>query len=258
MSTDDDWEVFAAEEPYYSVCTHSAFRHSALTPDNRNIFFESGESQIHQCLEYLRMQFGAPERYEVALDYGCGVGRLLLPLAKRSELAIGVDVSPTMLKECRKNAELAGLENVDLRIADDQMASLQPFMGSINLLTSMLVFQHIPPERGTRIFGGLLDLLAPGGMGYIHFTIASHIATIINEAKVTGGFEYGFYQRISQTTLLRLAGKPHEHRLMQMNHYNMNELLCILYSRQIMRAVINTWNDAGYINVTLAFAKPRG
>ena len=48
-----------------------------------------------------------------ALDYGCGVGRLTLPLAERCEHVYGVDVSPSMLREAARNAARMGLPNVE-------------------------------------------------------------------------------------------------------------------------------------------------
>src|SRR5690242_9654960 len=93
--TDNGWEQFALTDPYFAVWTDERFKTDQLNPDNRRLFFEAGEHLIAHVLDTLRIHFGAPSRIGVALDFGCGVGRLLLPLAKRSSLAIGVDISET-------------------------------------------------------------------------------------------------------------------------------------------------------------------
>ena len=51
----------------------------------------------------------------------------------------------------------------------------------VDLVTSQLVFQHIPLERGYRLFAHLLRLLKPGGDGYIHVPYASDIRNIAME-----------------------------------------------------------------------------
>ena len=58
-----------------------------------------------------------------ALDFGCGVGRLVIPLAKISTSAVGIDVSESMLAEARKNCELNSVHNIDLVKSDDAFES---------------------------------------------------------------------------------------------------------------------------------------
>ena len=38
----------------------------------------------------------------IAIDFGYGVGRLTQPLASRFDLAIGIDISPTMIEAAVK------------------------------------------------------------------------------------------------------------------------------------------------------------
>src|SRR3954469_1577393 len=103
-STEHDWERFAQDNPYFAVLTDERFKGSELAGEEREIFFASGRQYIEDIFSVLQSHFGCPERVDVALDFGCGVGRLLLPLARRSGLAIGVDISETMLRICAANA----------------------------------------------------------------------------------------------------------------------------------------------------------
>ncbi|MBG6069649.1 class I SAM-dependent methyltransferase [Micromonospora ureilytica] len=56
-------------------------------------------------------KFGGP-----LLELACGTGRVLLPCAAKVERAVGIDRSPSMLKEARANLKAAGIdeERVDL------------------------------------------------------------------------------------------------------------------------------------------------
>lgn len=88
--------------------------------------------------------FGAFEPRS-ALDFGCGVGRLTVPLAQITGRATGVDISPGMLAEARLHTT-PGLTFVDSIPA-----------GTFDWVMSLIVLQHVPPERG---YGILRELLA--------------------------------------------------------------------------------------------------
>ncbi len=175
-NTDADWEVFANRDPYWAVITKDEFRREYMDQGAREAFFANGEGTIAHTVGILGKHFGCPDRFDAALDFGCGVGRLLIPLARRSRIAIGVDVSPTMLGECQRNASQFGIQNAILRQSDDSLSRVREYIGKVNLLTSLLVFQHIPPSRGILILGGLLDLLSPASFGCIQLLTGSQLA----------------------------------------------------------------------------------
>jgi 2-polyprenyl-3-methyl-5-hydroxy-6-metoxy-1,4-benzoquinol methylase len=105
--TDADWERMARTEPYWAVQTDPDFRTANLTAERRAQFFEGGERFVNRVVTRCRPALGAPSVFDTSLDFGCGVGRLLIPLARRRRTAIGVDVSPTMLRVCADNCRSA-------------------------------------------------------------------------------------------------------------------------------------------------------
>jgi 2-polyprenyl-3-methyl-5-hydroxy-6-metoxy-1,4-benzoquinol methylase len=125
-----------------------------LTEDAREEFFESGEAHVQRIMKMLR-EIDPRFSPSSAVDFGCGVGRVTLPLAREAVSVLGVDVSPGMLSEARKNAAGRGVSNV--RFAHE-------VSGSFDLVHSFIVLQHIPPRRGLRILRELLSRLEPGGM----------------------------------------------------------------------------------------------
>lgn len=250
-STDDDWERFAQADPYFAVLTDERFKGSDLAGEDRELFFSSGEQHIDDIFHVLRSHFGCPQRVDVSLDFGCGVGRLLLPLARRSGLALGVDVSPTMLQVCAANARHDGLANIELLSGSDALANLRR---DVDLFTSVIVFQHIPPEIGYQRLRELLARLKPGGYGYVQLTYANQIAHIVGES-YNPGVSFGYYQRIGDQ-LIKLARQPVEKPgEMQMNHYNLNEVMVLLLENRINEHFARHTNHGGHIGIELFFRK---
>jgi 2-polyprenyl-3-methyl-5-hydroxy-6-metoxy-1,4-benzoquinol methylase len=95
------------------------------------------------------------------------VGRLLIPIAKESISAVGIEVSPAMVEEAKTNCQRSGVQNVQFVKTVDELSSRR---GMFDFINSFIVFQHIPPRRGYEIFRQLVDLLQEDGIGALHFT----------------------------------------------------------------------------------------
>src|SRR6266550_1447345 len=163
-NSDKDWERFGKTDPYFAVLTAPEF-HGRLSDSERAKFFASGEGHIDTIFSIARERLDpsfAPAR---ALDFGCGVGRLLLPLAQRCREVTGVDVSPSMLDEARRNCDAAGAKDVQLVQGDDDLSAVA---GPFDFVHTYIVLQHIPVERGERLVRKLAAKLAPGGIGMFH------------------------------------------------------------------------------------------
>ena len=164
-STDDAWEAIARRDPYWGVLSSDEYVGARLDDETEHRFFQSGQDHIARVLDVLRARVQPGFAPKTAIDYGCGVGRLLIPLGEVCERVTGVDVSPTMLALARTHLDRAGVPNVDLRSASD-LAAIEP---RVDLVHSVLVLQHIPPPAGMAILDALLQRLAPGGCGVIQF-----------------------------------------------------------------------------------------
>ena len=244
------WEQVARTDPYWGVLTKEDYRSATLTEDARRRFFLLGEQAVVRALGVLAQRFGCPERFDTALEFGCGVGRLLMPLARRSGRAMGVDAAPTMLRLCAENAREAGLDNIELA-TDLGEFGLEP--GSLDLVISFLVLQHIPSEAGYGHFAALLKLVRPGGWGAIQLTYANEIGFIRNESRDTG-VPYRYYQRLGDQ-ILRLVKGAAEPEPMLMNHYNLNEIMCILLDNNIIQHFAMHTNQAGILGIEFYFQK---
>lgn len=156
--TDADWDRIARSDPYYGVLTDPRFRTENLTEEALAEFFRSGEGAVKQAAKRLKSRHAdfAPAS---ALDFGCGVGRLTRALAAMTGDAYGVDVAEAMLIEARRHAPASATFGHELPER------------AFDWIMSLIVFQHIPPERGYRLLEALLQRLAPGGFVTLQFAL---------------------------------------------------------------------------------------
>jgi SAM-dependent methyltransferase len=211
VSTDSDraWQRWGETEPYYGVLTDARFRGDALA-ENRAAFFKLGHNHIAERLRTAEQHFGAFGRGR-ALDFGCGVGRLTLPLARQFGETLGLDVAPAMIEEARRNAAADQLGNVSFLLSDDALSAAQ---GRFDFVMSELVFQHIPIARGLMILQRLLDRVEVGGIAALQMCIDRQDDTrqrlhYWTQRRVPGG----------NGLLNLLRGRPFGEPLMQMNPY---------------------------------------
>lgn len=157
-STSESWEYLAQRDPLWAINS---------TPEGRggkwdtSRFFATGLDQIDRSFAYLERRGCLPGRFETALDFGCGVGRLSRALASRFRRVIAVDVSPTMLALGRElNAETPQIaftlnQNPDLRVIES---------ASISFAYSYVVLQHIPPRESLTYISEIMRVLEPEGV----------------------------------------------------------------------------------------------
>jgi SAM-dependent methyltransferase len=163
----DQWERWGAVDPYFAVITEPCYRRENLDAASRKQFFTTGQRQVEKLLLAIEDCTGVFPTGTCAVDFGCGVGRLTLPLAERFECAYGVDISTEMLREAQRNAKEFQIGNV--RWAETgQLAELS---GQYDLVVSAIAFQHIPVREGERLFTALVQGLRPGGFGWISVTL---------------------------------------------------------------------------------------
>jgi SAM-dependent methyltransferase len=167
--SDGHWRRWGETDPYFGVLTDSRFRAGAIGA-NRDAFFETGRVVVDERLSAAQRHFGPVARGR-ALEFGCGVGRLTVPLAGAFDAVTALDIAPAMLAEARRNADAAGIDNIHLALSDDELSRAE---GQFDFILSIIVFQHIPVRRGLRIIDALLGKVAPGGVVALQLCIDRH------------------------------------------------------------------------------------
>jgi 2-polyprenyl-3-methyl-5-hydroxy-6-metoxy-1,4-benzoquinol methylase len=159
----NDWEDLARREPYFPVLTSEGVREDA--------FLATGEADFALLLSAIASILGHDVPLTTVLDFGCGAGRLTLPLARRATQVVACDVAPTILAHARQNAEEAGLRNITFI----ETGELAGFRDQFNFICSLLVFQHIRPTEGYKLIRTLLGVLSPGGIAALQLTLEPRV-----------------------------------------------------------------------------------
>jgi 2-polyprenyl-3-methyl-5-hydroxy-6-metoxy-1,4-benzoquinol methylase len=91
------WEALGTSDPYWAVLSDLDKRDFGWDSAE---FFETGIEEISNVYKKLDLM-GVRLNFELALDYGCGVGRLSRALATSFQRVLGIDFSESMLLEAR-------------------------------------------------------------------------------------------------------------------------------------------------------------
>src|SRR5580765_8311271 len=97
--TDAVWEWFGKNQPYFGVLVEAKYTNEQLNEEAKKNFFATGKAHVDFVLETIKKHFDADFSIQRALDFGCGVGRLSIPLSATCTQVVGIDASPSMLQE---------------------------------------------------------------------------------------------------------------------------------------------------------------
>lgn len=236
LSTDKAWEKFGSEDPYFGVLAEERFT-SAKIGENRDAFFKSGRATIAHILGRYEARFGALPRGR-ALDHGCGVGRLALPLGEVFAEVVGLDVSPSMLVEAEANARTTRADNVRFALADDALSNAP---GKYDFVNSYMVLQHIPVRRGLPIIARLVGKVGPGGGFHVHFSIRTDR---LRSRALWWASHHIPGVKIWQNVF---AGRRWNAPAMQMNNYPLNRVMVLLALQGIGEFALFTEQHAKFL-----------
>jgi SAM-dependent methyltransferase len=126
-------------------------------------FAASGERDAGRIMTLVGSRLTSRGR---ALEFGCGVGRLTIPIARHFDEVIGVDIAPTMLAKLTQNSLDAGASNVKAFHVDDRWENI----GAVDLAYSHIVFQHVEDwNHISSYFRRIASCVREGGVFYAQF-----------------------------------------------------------------------------------------
>lgn len=159
------WERLGKSDPYWAVLSVPEKKGGKW---DKLDFFQTGEDEIMSILEHLsNLKIGINK--SVAIDYGCGVGRLTRALSKNFEKVIGIDISSSMLAEAQ--AVNSGFRNIDFFISNGRIINNIPD-SSIDFIYSNITLQHSPIDAQISIVKEFLRILSDEGVAV--FQTPSH------------------------------------------------------------------------------------
>lgn len=159
------------EEIFYSVLTNPRNRR-VFSPEMIRLLINKG-AIVYNKIHDLMVPYGSvPTNKAVALDFGCGVGRLAINAANHFCKVYGVDCSRGHLDVMTRNIEIvdpavAGrIKTIHLENLDD-LCNLPRFDYCFSLIT----LQHNPPPLIAYTISTLLERLNHGGIAALHVPI---------------------------------------------------------------------------------------
>ncbi len=163
VSTLENWDRLAKFDAMWTILTDPAKIGGKW---DREEFFATGADVLARLktVESLGVQINNG----VAVDFGCGVGRVSHWLARRFSRVVGVDISPHMLELAeRYNTQSAAITFV---LGNEQNIPLAT--SSADLVYSFIVLQHIPKAMQEKYLREFSRIVRPGG--HLCFQTPSH------------------------------------------------------------------------------------
>ncbi len=154
-----NWEGLAKEDPLWSICTNPDMKGNRWDMD---AFFDTGKMEVDTLWTLLQNHNAVPDDIEIAIDFGCGIGRLSRALTPYFDQVIGIDAAPSMIAQAKES-------NIDYKAKLDfktnELTSL-PIVedNSISFIMSMIVLQHIPTVQSQEFVGSFIKKLKSGGI----------------------------------------------------------------------------------------------
>lgn len=170
MDSDRQWIRLGRLDPYLqTVRTLDPYKLDPSIAGEADPYFASGTRYVADLFAWFERILGPGFKPRRAVDFGCSVGRIAIPLAKRCDEVIGLDVSAEALAEAHRNALRFGMSNVRWLASDDKLSSVKE---QVDLFHSYNVLQHLPVRRGLGVVERAVQILAPGGVFAVHVPYA--------------------------------------------------------------------------------------
>lgn len=156
------WEALGRDDPLWAVLSDADKRGRRWNPEE---FLATGRAEIDAHMQMLSAR-QLPAGRALALDFGCGAGRLSRALAAHFDRVVGIDVSASMIEAARAlNGDVGNIEfrrNTSPRIEGVADAS-------VDLVYSSMTLQHIPTRLAIGYVEEFFRVLAPGGVAVFQF-----------------------------------------------------------------------------------------
>jgi ubiquinone/menaquinone biosynthesis C-methylase UbiE len=151
-----DWESLAQRDALAAILTDESKSGGKWDVTE---FMSTGDAEIETVLQHLEAIGLKPDPGGVALDFGCGVGRLTQALARRFRSCVGVDISQEMISQANAVNRYG-----HCRYEVSATPHLPFAAESCSFLYSNLVLQHVDRRLAVNYLREFTRVLAPGGV----------------------------------------------------------------------------------------------
>ena len=230
--TDADWIELGRHQPFFGVLAEEQYRSEHIDDAARERFYATGGPDVDFAAGVIRRLFDPGFRPRLAVDFGCGVGRLTLAMRRHAERVVGVDVAPGMREIAAAEAVRQGIDGVEFAAA--------PPSDGVDWVNSLIVFQHIPPARGYELIEQLGRSVVAGG------AVSLQITTHRDERQLSDALRDVATARFDGTEMKVLRTRDVEKvGAMTMYDYDLGRVLAILTALGFERFWLDHADHAG-------------
>ncbi len=225
----EQWERLGNKDPYWAVLTDPEKKGNKWSSEK---FFQAGEAELSIAFLILK-RLEIPITYDLAVDFGCGVGRLTRALSFRFDKVIGVDISSSMLNEARRANK--HIENIDfVHNTPDNLTIFAD--NSVDFLYCNIVLQHMPKRKQLVFIKEFCRILRPAGSLVFQTPSSTNLRT----------FE-GWIHLLAGNTIMNFARriKYGLNHVMEIHTLGGNEAKKILYQQGMDILHIRRHDSAG-------------
>ncbi|MED4350953.1 class I SAM-dependent methyltransferase [Schinkia azotoformans] len=153
-----NWNALGEADPLWAILTEEQKKGGKW---NLKDFLLTGEVEVNKIMNKLNLINHSELKFEKALDFGCGVGRITQSLCKYFKECVGVDIAKSMIIKANEINRYPGKCSYILNKEDN----LQLFPNDeFDLVFTTIVLQHMHPDFGKRYIKEFLRVLKPGGI----------------------------------------------------------------------------------------------
>ncbi len=159
---------------YWSVLSLEEFKNKELDESEIKRFLDSGFYDIDRIEKICNIVGFNLKECKEFLDFGCGVGRVVVNLPKTIKKVNCVDFSPAHLKEATNNLKNYSKNKDYSTHLISSLNDIKNLPKNQDMIHSFIVLQHNTPPVIEKIVGTLLSILSPGGIAILHIPLASN------------------------------------------------------------------------------------
>lgn len=160
-----NWDRLSNLDPYWAILVDSEKINMKWEV---NEFYSTGKKQIYKLFGLLN-KLGINVRFNRALDYGCGVGRLSEALADYFEDVIAVDFSQNTLNLAKTRRQCANLTYQKVNGQDISNFPSKTF----DFVVSLITLQHSPSKVQYNLLKEMVRVIKDDGV--IAVTLVTHM-----------------------------------------------------------------------------------
>ena len=245
---DAAFDAFAAREPFFATVTDPKFLRANLTPVRERKFYATGEALVERMFAIIEAGLVPGFAPVSMLEYGCGPGRLAIPLSRRPGSVSAIDRSPVMLDVARREAARRGAGHIAFDAPDAFAASSRKF----DLVVCYHVLQRLSTRTGLSLIRSLVDRMSPGGVGVFQWPLGTGASAGVQVTRWAREHLPGV-----NATINRLRRKPSADAFIPTHAYALDEVMAVLKAAGCSGTHVVLEQSEG-LDYAIAFARKAG